>query len=739
SKPDSMEKAEWEILDRQALGVVRLTLARNVAFNVISANVPRTFRKDKRSSSLMRYVNPRKHQEHCGYEDGSTAIAVESEGDLLAVSVEDPMESWVLDSGVSFHATLCRNSLQKFVGGRGGTTYLVNGKAMPIMGRGDVKIRTSTGAYRRHVHPEIEKETDIWGWRDEKEFVSRDLSWDSKTMHIGPYTKHRVRVPKRHGRVFRSRGSACPEERWVQPDMYGCRWEQTWMILDRGPVVESGGIPTALDESLVLKNKSLQIRPYLNGRCIYLVGMMGSGKTTIGKLLAEVLDYSFFDSDSLVETLEGMSVAEIFNQHGEGFFREKETKVLEEVSTKHHLVISTGGGAVIRPINWRHMQSGVSVWLDVPIDCLARRISAVGTGTRPLLHSEGGDGYTTRPLLHGEGGDAYTKAFTRLSELFEKRHEAYTNANARVSFEHIAGKLGKVDVDTLSPSVIAIEKGSWKLERMSMAFAFHGTTFRIFDITINRFNITSTTSTTNPLTKKRLTFIRCSSSSSPAALPAVDFSTLQSALDKKDSDAVKEALDQLSEVGWAKRWSSQPYVSRRSTSLGELTTLGIKNAENLAIPSVRNDAAFLTTVVGVAGALAVLAGQLPGDWGFFVPYLIGAIPLVVLAIGSVSPGGKLDAKELDRLAVVTMAGLAAEGLTYEKVIGQSADLFTLQRFINRSNPQPSKAQQQNLTRWAVLLAASLLKNNKGVHEALMDAMSNNASPLECIKAIEMAS
>ncbi|KAK9670518.1 hypothetical protein RND81_13G206800 [Saponaria officinalis] len=329
---------------------------------------------------------------------------------------------------------------------------------------------------------------------------------------------------------------------------------------------------------------------------------------------------------------------------------------------------------------------------------------------------------------------------------------------------------------------------------MSMTVAFHGTTFCVFDVTINRFNV-------NHHSNKRLTLIRCSSSS-PAAVPAIDFAPLQSALDKKDSDAVKEALDQLSEVGWAKRWSSQPYVSCRTTSLRELTTLGIKNAENLAIPSVRNDAAFLTTVVGTTGAVAVLAGQLPGDWGFFLPYLIGSIPLLVLAVGSVSPGllqaiigkfsavfpdyqeriarheaahflvayllglpilgysldlgkehvnlvndklekliysGKLDAKELDRLAVVTMAGLAAEGLTYEKVVGQSADLFTLQRFLNRSNPQLSKAQQQNLTRWAVLLAASLLKTNKAVHEALMEAMSKKASALECIKAIEMAS
>ncbi|XP_058179485.1 uncharacterized protein LOC131298171 isoform X1 [Rhododendron vialii] len=286
-----------------------------------------------------------------------------------------------------------------------------------------------------------------------------------------------------------------------------------------------------------------------------------------------------------------------------------------------------------------------------------------------------------------------------------------------------------------------------------------------------------------------------------SAAPGVDLTTLESAIAKKDSDAVKEALDQLTKVGWAKKWSSQPYVSRRMTSLRELTTLGIKNAENLAIPSVRNDAAFLFTVVGTTGFVGVLAGQLPGDWGFFVPYLVGSISLVVLAVGSISPGllqaaiggfasffpdyqerisrheaahflvayllglpilgysldigkehvnlideklekliysGQLDAKELDRLAVVAMAGLAAEGLQYDKVVGQSADLFTLQRLINRSKPQISKEQQQNLTRWAVLFAASLLKNNKVIHETLMSAMARKATVLECIDAIEKA-
>ncbi|KAJ4967167.1 hypothetical protein NE237_019016 [Protea cynaroides] len=262
-----------------------------------------------------------------------------------------------------------------------------------------------------------------------------------------------------------------------------------------------------------------------------------------------------------------------------------------------------------------------------------------------------------------------------------------------------------------------------------------------------------------------------------SAAPGVDLNTLEASIAKNDSDAVKVALDQLSEVGWAKKWSSQPYVSRRMTSMRELTTLGIKNAENLAIPSVRNDAAFLFTVVGTTGFLGVLTSQLPGDWGFFVPYLIGSISLIVLAIGSISPGllqaaiggfssffpdyqeriaaheaahflvayllglpilgysldigkehvnlvdkrlekliysGQLDAKELDRLAVVSMAGLTAEGLKYDKVVGQSADLFTLQ------------------------FSASLLKNNKVAHEALMSAMSKKATVLECIEAIEKA-
>lgn len=201
---------------------------------------------------------------------------------------------------------------------------------------------------------------------------------------------------------------------------------------------------SAVDEALVLKRKSEDVVPYLNGRCLYLVGMMGSGKTTVGKIIAEVLGYSFFDSDKLVEQAVGLSsVAQIFKEHSEAFFRDSESEVLRDLSSMHRLVVATGGGAVIRPVNWKYMKQGVTVWLDVPLDALARRIAAVGTASRPLLHQE--------------PGDPYKKAYDRLLALSKERGEAYTNADARVCLQKIADKQGHGDVSSLTPLTIATE------------------------------------------------------------------------------------------------------------------------------------------------------------------------------------------------------------------------------------------------------------------------------------------
>ncbi|KAG2564345.1 hypothetical protein PVAP13_7NG101066 [Panicum virgatum] len=188
-------------------------------------------------------------------------------------------------------------------------------------------------------------------------------------------------------------------------------------------IIGSGSVHNSVDEALLLKRKSEEVMFHLNGRCIYLVGMMGSGKSTVGKILAEVLGYSFFDSDNLVEQAVGMSsVAQIFKIHSEAFFRENESNVLRDLSSMRRLVVATGGGAVIRPINWNYMKKGLSVWLEVPLDALAKRIAQVGTASRPLLED-----------LDQPSDDPYTAAFTKLSMLAEQRVEAYANADARVS------------------------------------------------------------------------------------------------------------------------------------------------------------------------------------------------------------------------------------------------------------------------------------------------------------------
>ncbi|CAH9092084.1 unnamed protein product [Cuscuta europaea] len=209
-------------------------------------------------------------------------------------------------------------------------------------------------------------------------------------------------------------------------------------------VLQSESPLPSLDEAQVLKSKSGEILPYLSGRCIYLVGMMGSGKTTVGRIIAEALNYTFFDCDTLIEQATGgTKVSEIFKIHGEGFFRNNETEVLRKLSLMRQIVVSTGGGAVVRPINWKYMHKGITLWLDVNVEALARRISSVGTGSRPLLHNE--------------SGDIYANTLKRLSTLLAERGDAYANATARVCLENIAAKRGYGDICNITPTEIAIE------------------------------------------------------------------------------------------------------------------------------------------------------------------------------------------------------------------------------------------------------------------------------------------
>ena len=211
---------------------------------------------------------------------------------------------------------------------------------------------------------------------------------------------------------------------------------------------------------------------------------------------------------------------------------------------------------------------------------------------------------------------------------------------------------------------------------------------------------------------------------------------------------------------------------------------------------------MLAVTMSTSLLAVIVGATLPGDWGAFGAYLIGGISLAVLAVGSTAPGllkvaidrfsrinpeyrrrvarheaghflvgyamgvpvgsydlgidsshinfleakierkifsgEKLTPTEVLPLAVISMSGVAAEAVEFEEVMGQTADLYDLQRILNRVNPKLSDAQQQQTTRWAVWYAASILKTHRGAWDALTEKMQEGAPVIECLKAIESA-
>lgn len=117
---------------------------------------------------------------------------------------------------------------------------------------------------------------------------------------------------------------------------------------------------------------------------IYLIGFMGAGKTTVGKLLAKALNREFIDLDERIEQEAGLGIPEIFEKHGETYFRQRESTALRNISHFGRKVIATGGGIVLAPKNRETMKrSGVTVYLSWPAEVLFRRIHA--SQDRPLL------------------------------------------------------------------------------------------------------------------------------------------------------------------------------------------------------------------------------------------------------------------------------------------------------------------------------------------------------------------
>jgi shikimate kinase len=166
---------------------------------------------------------------------------------------------------------------------------------------------------------------------------------------------------------------------------------------------------------------NLQTRPTLvtaahNGgfvprRTIVLVGLMGAGKTKIGRRLAARLNLPFYDSDSEIEAVAGETIEEIFRNRGEAVFRNGERRVIARLLGQPTHVLATGGGAFMDPLTRQAIaRCGVSVWLRADLDVLAARVAR--RSNRPLLQAS-----DPRSVL---------------AELIERRHPVYGEADVTI-------------------------------------------------------------------------------------------------------------------------------------------------------------------------------------------------------------------------------------------------------------------------------------------------------------------
>lgn len=125
---------------------------------------------------------------------------------------------------------------------------------------------------------------------------------------------------------------------------------------------------------------------------IHLIGYRGTGKTTVGRLVAAALGWPFTDVDDVIEATAGRSIAAIFAAEGEAGFRDRESAALRELAADR-LVLATGGGAILRPENRDRLQSsGLTVWLTAPVEVIWERLQTDPTTAdrRPNLTAAGG-------------------------------------------------------------------------------------------------------------------------------------------------------------------------------------------------------------------------------------------------------------------------------------------------------------------------------------------------------------
>ncbi len=156
------------------------------------------------------------------------------------------------------------------------------------------------------------------------------------------------------------------------------------------------------------------LKEKLGGRNIFLIGMMGSGKSQTGPVLAKMINYAFVDTDDVIEKASKQSISSIFETDGEKVFRDVEKQVLKEISQHHSLVIATGGGLVTLPENWGILHQGIVIWLDLDLKRSIKRLES-DQKRRPLLLED--------------------NLAENFSQIYESRKPIYLESDLRIEVE----------------------------------------------------------------------------------------------------------------------------------------------------------------------------------------------------------------------------------------------------------------------------------------------------------------
>jgi shikimate kinase len=182
------------------------------------------------------------------------------------------------------------------------------------------------------------------------------------------------------------------------------------------------------------------LRARLGARCVVLVGLMGAGKSTVGRRLATRLKLPFRDADTEIETAAGMSIPEIFAIYGEPMFRDGERRVIARLLDEGPIVLATGGGAFMDESTRAAIaESGVSVWLYADLDTLMRRVRK--RANRPLLQNADPEGTMRR--------------------LMEARHPVYAQADLTVTSRDVSHeRIAEEIIEALAAHLEAEERSS---------------------------------------------------------------------------------------------------------------------------------------------------------------------------------------------------------------------------------------------------------------------------------------